>query len=1179
MRVLLIEDNADDADLTLAALRRFGFEPEALRVDTIDALTAAMLDQAWSVVISDYNLPGFNGSDALRIVRQHDREIPFLVVSGLVGEELAVEIIRNGANDYIVKDRLQSLGPAIERELRDVQLRHERRTFFEALRRSEDRYRRIFEKAPVGVATSTGEGDLVAVNERFASMLAYTAEEMIGWRLSKFTHPDDPPLALVQRRFEQRFLTKDEATVWTNVTAAPVLAADGSLEQIVWLIEDISEHKRQEQELRLRARQQTVIANLGHAALRGEPVDALLSQVVEAVIDLLGVDLCGVLREEDGRFRLVADVGWNGKEIERGEATMAAYTLRIDEPVVVDDLARETRFAPPLPLLARGVVSGVAVPISTGRVAAWGVLAVHSFAPRQFTVHDVGFLRAIATVLAQTLERDRVDGQLVLHAAQQSAIAELSRIALRSVDDAVESACNLLHDVLEVEYATFFDLDERAGLLRYRAGRCWRQSELMDIPLDSGSPIVLAIRENEVSMMTSAGTDLPSDGIAVAVAGTTDRFGVISAHAKHGRSFVETDYEFLQSVANILADAMERERSRDLLTTSRERYREVVEGASEVIFTLSPGGEILSLNAAFEQTTGWPVAEWIGRSCFDLVEMEDLERTRGLFEHLLAEQRSTTAEVRIRGRYGEVLLEITAFPKIESGLTRTIYGFARDITTARRAEEGRRQLTRSLQLLLESTVEGIVTIDPIGRCTMWNSAATEILGRSDHDMAGVTLHQLLHGKQCVDRDCAVKNATSSTTTQSVRNDVFLRGDGASIPVEYSAAPILDDGVPIGVVINFSDISDRRKLEAKLEQADRLSSLGRMAATIAHEFNNVLMGISPFVEVIRRGKNIEASLDHIGRAVKRGKRITEEILRFTRHAQPHRAPFDLDPWIDSIVLEATSLMPASCRIETIIRTPHLVIDGDANQLQQIFTNLILNARDAMPGGGKLTIEVGREAENARLPFGVLEHPERFAHCIVRDTGHGMSAETLRHIYEPLYTTKKNGTGLGLPVAHQVVQRHGGDIFVESEVGLGTTFHIFLPLSSTAVATLLEPVAAAADARHVLLVEDDVAVATGLTSLLEFEGIRVDVAETGAAAILALERFTPDVVVLDVGLPDMEGTNVYTLIAAKLPRLPVIFSTGHADRARLDEFLERPNTGYLLKPYEGTALLKAIQEVLS
>jgi PAS domain S-box-containing protein len=775
---------------------------------------------------------------------------------------------------------------------------------------------------------------------------------------------------------------------------------------------------RQERELQRRAEQQTVVADLGNAALRGESIEMLLAQAVEAITTLLDSDICGILQEIDGRFVMVGDKGFTEPvNVSLDVASMAAYAMEIGGPVFTTDLATETRFPPPQILLSNDVVSGIAMPVSTGRGSAWGIIGAFFRVQRTFTVHEIEFVRAIATVLAQAIERDRVDQELVRHSSQQSAIAELSRVTLKSVDDAVTVACNIIEDVLDAEHAEFFVRDEY-------------------------TPLLLA-------------TTSDRRGVAVPVASTNGRFGALTAHRAHGRSFTDADIEFLQSLANILADAMEREHATRALAASEERYREVVEGASEIIFTLSPDGCFLSLNGAFEQITGWAAADWLGRQYLELVDSSDIERARTAFEAMVTQQRPMAEVLRVAGKHGEVLLDITSFPKIEGGRTRTLYGFARDI------------------------------------------------------------------------------------------------------------------------------SERRKLEMQLEQANRLTSLGRMAATIAHEFNNVLMGISPFVEVIRRGKSVETSLDHIARAVKRGKRITEEILRFTRSSQPQRAPFEVQSWIENIALEARSLMPPACRIETFVQSPGFVIDGDANQLQQIFTNLILNARDAMPQGGTLTIEVLRERPNSRLPFGVVEQPERFAHCIVRDTGVGMSAETLRHIYEPLFTTKKNGTGLGLPLAHQVVQRHGGHLFVDSTVGVGTAFHIFLPLAMVPVKNTLSAIVEnvmATHAHHVLLVEDDVSVAEGLVSLLEMEGLLVDVVGTGAAAIRAVDQMRPDVVVLDVGLPDMEGTSVYDAIAAKMPSLPVIFSTGHADRARLDEYLEQPNVGYLLKPYESRTLLRAIEEVL-
>jgi CheY-like chemotaxis protein len=333
--------------------------------------------------------------------------------------------------------------------------------------------------------------------------------------------------------------------------------------------------------------------------------------------------------------------------------------------------------------------------------------------------------------------------------------------------------------------------------------------------------------------------------------------------------------------------------------------------------------------------------------------------------------------------------------------------------------------------------------------------------------------------------------------------------------------------------------------------------------------------------MRRGKNLEVSLDHIGRAVARGRRITQDILRFTQPAQPTLVAVDVEPWLQGIVVEARSLLSPLCTIEVKPCGEPLYIDGDPAQLQQIFTNLILNARDAMPLGGRVTIEARREAANAKLPF-VVAHPERFAHLVVRDTGCGMNTEMLRNVFEPLFTTKRNGTGLGLPVALQVVQRHGGEMFVESTPGAGTTFHLFLPLAAAPAVSDAQPVIARATVARsttVLLVEDDATVASGIVSLLELEGMTVHVAETGKEALSTIRRTVPHVVILDVGLPDLDGTAVYAELARTLRDLPVIFSTGHADRRKLEGLLTNPHVGFLLKPYDGADLLKEMTKVMA
>jgi two-component system cell cycle sensor histidine kinase/response regulator CckA len=501
----------------------------------------------------------------------------------------------------------------------------------------------------------------------------------------------------------------------------------------------------------------------------------------------------------------------------------------------------------------------------------------------------------------------------------------------------------------------------------------------------------------------------------------------------------------------------------DELAASEERYRQVVEGAWEVIFTLSLDGRLLAINAAFERVTGYKVADWIGKPYIELLHPDERAHSREVFRAVIERQESVRDTLTLVGRESAAYVELTSFPKVEHGRTTAIYGFARDVTEERRIE-----------------------------------------------------------------------------------------------------------------------SERRQLEARLAQADRLNSLGRLAATVAHEFNNILMGIGSFGEMIRRGKNVPMAIEQIAQSVKRGKRITSDILRFTQHAEPVRMPFDVAAWLDGIGLEARTLLPPDCDVSVTIEG-EMSIDGDASQLQQVFTNLILNARDAMPHAGTLSIRASRGAAPAsgadRRPERPPLHPEGFAHFTVSDSGCGMTPDVRKHIFEPLFTTKKNGTGLGLAVAHQVVTRHGGDISVESTMGCGTTFHILLPLTTEKVevtSETREQAATDSDPLRLLLVEDDEAVAEGLRTLLSLEQVQVTLAANGADAIRAVYNGAFDVVVLDVGLPDIDGMRVYDAIAALRANLPVIFSTGHASRA--DALITRADVAVLLKPYDTPVLLRTVREVM-
>lgn len=518
----------------------------------------------------------------------------------------------------------------------------------------------------------------------------------------------------------------------------------------------------------------------------------------------------------------------------------------------------------------------------------------------------------------------------------------------------------------------------------------------------------------------------------------------------------------------------------------------------------------------------------------------------------------------------------------EDGRVVRLVGFVQDVTERKEAERRLRESEERFRLVARAANDAVWDWDIVRDAWWWSDGYGQIFGYGSDDRPR-DLHSVLDRVHPDDRarvHAGLRHAIDAGFETWSDEYRYRRADGSS-------ATVTDRGLiirnarrePVRMIGALSDVTARKELEEQLAQTRRVSSLGRLAASIAHEFNNVLMGIQPNVEVIRRRSTSEvaAPVEHIIRAVRRGKRVTQEILRFTRSEEPDLKCVEVGPFVTHWAAEVRPLLGPAVALEIHVE-PELHMLADALQMNQVLTNLAMNGRDAMPEGGTLSIRAELGKSFSSLGHGITT-PDAFVHMTCRDTGVGIAQEQLSHIFEPLYTTKKDGTGLGLAISHQIVMRHGGYIFVESKAGAGSTFHVVIPATHPVVAEL-ETSSTAKDvpADRILLVEDDSAVAAGIRMLLESDGRLVEIVDTGNGAVPAIERFAPDVVVLDIGLPDRDGTDVYREIASRWPDLPVLFSSGHGDAERLKGDLRNGRVGFILKPYDFDALQEALAPLL-
>jgi len=759
------------------------------------------------------------------------------------------------------------------------------------------------------------------------------------------------------------------------------------------------------------------------------------------------------------------------------------------------------------------------------------------------------------------------------------------------------------------------------------------------------------------------------------------------------------EYEGRPAVQVIARDISERRLREEELRQSEERYRGLVEGASDAIFRLGLDGRIVSLNPATTRITGWSEQDLTGTHFERVLHRDDLAPAREAFI-AAAQGRSMSGVYRIINSEGSVVvMDITTAPEMRDGVVTGVFGMGRDITEARKAarlveererllatvldtlpvgviitdaeghvvrsnpaadqiwashiietaiaaprpyrgwwsdtglpieplgwasslnelvdiedlqgvrktilnsavplrdESGsvsgalvlnqdvteqrevarqREALAERLRQVISSTSDAICTIDTDGKVTLANPAAVAMTGYDEHELLGANFSRLLHDE--VSGDDPFHQVICSGTTLPLFADRFRRRGGVVVDVEVSCSPIVADGRTAGAVIAFRDVSQRNFLERELERATRLSSIGQLAATIAHEFNNVLMGIAPFADVLIRKSDSDPSLrrmaGHVGRALQRGKQITGSILKFAQAAEPDAQPHRVRDLLHASLEELRGIAGSGVTIRLGPIEDGLAVCVDRTQVQQVLSNLVANARDAMSERGVIDIEAVASSEGTS---GLM--PGDYVRISVRDYGSGIDASLRERIFEPLFTTKKaRGTGLGLAVVQQIVARHNGRMAVESEVGKGTVFHMYFarceppPGAPQPAATQNE-----SRIRRVLIIEDDENVSAGLLSVLELEGIEARIVALGSQAEAEVERFAPEAVVLDRGLPDMDGIEVYRRLSSRWPGLPIVFSTGHGSRADLDETLDRGNVGYLLKPYDIDTLLEMLHQV--
>jgi PAS domain S-box-containing protein len=497
-----------------------------------------------------------------------------------------------------------------------------------------------------------------------------------------------------------------------------------------------------------------------------------------------------------------------------------------------------------------------------------------------------------------------------------------------------------------------------------------------------------------------------------------------------------------------------------------------------------------------------------------------------------------------------------------------------------RREDELAETLEKLETLIETAPLAIVAVGSKRLVTLWNPGAEKLFGWQAEEVIGKP-YPLSASPEATD------NLDKLFSGETVHGESKrLRKDGSTADVIVSSAPRRNRaGDVVGAVSLFLDTTEHKVLEEKLRHSQRLETVGQLAGGVAHDFNNLLTAISGYCSLSLERANGDPELAHdlreIARASERATELTRQLLAFGRRQVLRPTAFDLNQAVLEMDAILGRLLGEQIRIVHALEPSGCPVKTDEGQIEQVLMNLAVNARDAMPEGGTLSfvtedIDLAAwQAEPLALQAG------RYAHPRVTDTGQGMEKEVSERIFEPFFTTKDvgKGTGLGLATVYGIVSQSGGQISVESELGVGTSFDIYLPWDE------LEP--PSADNEHdqgisggcerILLVEDEPGVREITARMLTGQGYEVIVAAEPKQAIELASEVDFDLLLTDVVLPDLDGRRLAAELRSRKPDLPVVFISGYP-RDGLDEGDLDQGTRFLQKPYSAGDLSRTVRGAL-
>lgn len=1147
MKFLIVVDNSSDCTLLIDTLSKDFNDSEFVEVAGRESLEAALAKGDFDLVLTEYKLGWTDGLSVLKLVKRHFSDEPVVMVTSYGSEEIAVEGLKAGLSDYVTWSNLVRLPETVKASLaRATQLRQAQKNV-EELRLSEERFGLAAELtsdfAYAGTVTAAGILEFDWLTPAFWQLTGFNSAEWAGRSWEAVIYPDD--IAFAKAHFERllsgqpstaeyRIITVSGKPCWVKDQARPIWdATEGRVIYIYGATQNITKRKQAEEELFQREQEfRALIENSPDVVTRYDR-DGRIVYINSAVQHVMGMPAqaftgktfteIGVSQERvDFWDKAISDVFKTGQK-----KTLEYFTL------------------------------------AQGQAVYYQTSLVPEFAPDNSVQYVLGVSRDISGIKRS-------------------------------------------EEVLQRQEQEFRTLAENAPVIIARFDRNFRYTYI-NPAIEEPSQIAA----HEFIGKTNAELGFSPEVVAQWEAGMQAVFETgqpqsleFNFNLPHGQYYFQARYVpeldksgIIKSLLCIVNDITQIHQTQEALFRQEREFRTLAENSPDMITRFDREKRYLYVNPAATVPSQIPASKFIGKTHTELgFSTENMAGWEQTVKKVFETGQTQSYDFSYKVPEGVHYYQTKQVPEFdENGNIESILTIAHDVTQIKRAEAALAEEKERLSVTLHSMGDGMLATDTNGKIVLVNPVAETLTGWSSAEAVGLPLEQvmcLVDGQSRQPLVNLVQQVLESgelvklTSTQAYT--LLIAKDGSEHMVESSATPIRSEAGQLwGVVIVFKDITQQRKIEEELQKANKLDSVGILAGGIAHDFNNFLAAIVGNLALIRRSlpqdNPLYKNLREAESACLNARGLTQQLLTFSKGGVPVKKQAS----IAQLLTDATNfiLRGTNSRGVILIATDLWQVEIDEGQISQVISNLVINAHQAMPSGGLVKVS----ANNVRFDSETLRHnlpirPGNYIEITISDRGIGIPHDYLTKIFDPYFTTKQEGSGLGLAISYSIVKNHDGYIAVESELGVGTTFYVYLPGMQQEVTPMeTSPVEMQHGSLRVLVMDDQEMIRELFGDILQEAGHSVAFARDGTEAVKIYQQALAsnqlfDVVVMDLTVPGgMGGKEAVTRLLELDPAARVVVSSGYSNDPITSDYKKYGFKGVIPKPFEIDELLDTLARV--